>query len=405
MIEIIIIIICIVNTSQQHVCGWLSCLGQCPHHTAQARPQIRSNEKWPPHLRPAALRPLFTLVCPAVPSPQSTLSCMYTYLLKMPPGNQVSFVCHHKKCPSTKWVRSWHNVSLAHCCVYVWVGQLTSPSCAFWVNPTWVVGTCAPQHSPFWMNSPPPVRDDSRGEFKILFFLSRSFINAKLLFSFGDSWQRYKSTSWERQYVFLDPLITVLIYLPFQNLKQENKSGVNFNKEPPVRSEFNSCNCESIALTSSQKLARALTWKHRLNKASAGRIQKTFLLLYHFTFRNFFPIHIIQITKRVGQPPCCYVATHFFFYPKSFAYQESDICPQRCTSAELKMIVVEGHKCTQPAPEPHWRVARDLWGVEDTPTHQPSNINSKTKMITNSSFTHKEVYLQIPFHTWERRKA
>ena len=95
MIEIIIIIICIVNASQHHVCGWLSCLGQyLPHSTAQAHPQIRSNEKWPPHLWPAALRPLFTLVCPAVPSPQSTLSCMYTYLLKMPPGNQVSFVCH-----------------------------------------------------------------------------------------------------------------------------------------------------------------------------------------------------------------------------------------------------------------------------------------------------------------------
>ena len=130
--------------------------------------------------------------------------------------------------------------------------------------------------------------------------------------------------------------------------------------------------------------------------------------------------------------------------PKSFAYQESDICPQRCTTAQLKMVVVEGHNCTttqlhkctnaqlkmivveghncttaqllnwwrgttaplhnfttaqlveghnctQPAPEPHWRVARDLWGVEDTPTHRPSNINSNTKMITNSSFTYKEV--------------
>ena len=106
MIEIITIIICIVNNSQHHVCGWLSCLDQClPHHTAPAHPQIRSNEKWPPpHLRPAALRPLFTLVCPAVPSPQPTLSCMYTYLLKMPTGNQVSFVCHMYGLVTTKSV-------------------------------------------------------------------------------------------------------------------------------------------------------------------------------------------------------------------------------------------------------------------------------------------------------------
>ena len=66
---------------QHHVCGWLSCLDQClAHHTAEARPQIRSNEKWPPpHLRPAALRPLFTLVCPAVPSPQIHFE-LYVYL-------------------------------------------------------------------------------------------------------------------------------------------------------------------------------------------------------------------------------------------------------------------------------------------------------------------------------------
>ena len=159
---------------------------------------------------------------------------------------------------------------------------------------------------------------------------------------------KIKNTSWERQYVFLDPLITVLICLPFQNLKQENKSGVNFNQEPPVRSEFSSCNCESIALTSPQKLSHALTWKHRLNRlnmASASRIQKTFLLLYHFTSRNFFPIRILQITKRAWEWDNFLVAMwpHIF---SSTPNQELDLCPQRCTSAQLKKIVVEGHNCT-----------------------------------------------------------
>ena len=144
-------------------------------------------------------------------------------------------------------------------------------------------------------------------------------------------------TSWERQYVFLDPLITVLIYLPFQNLKQENKSGVNFNKKPPVRSEFNSCNCEFIALTSSQKLARALTWKHRLNKASAGRIQKTFLFLHHFTFRNFFPIRILQITKGAWEWDNFLLA----MWPHIFLLTYLFLCLSRVRHMSSKM-----HKCT-----------------------------------------------------------
>ena len=98
----------------------------------------------------------------------------------------------------------------------------------------------------------------------------------------------------------------------------------------------------------------------------------------------------------------------------------------RGTTAQLKKIVVEGHNCTtkqlhnctnaqlhkctnaqlhncttgggaQLHPTSSWAAlesrARLMGGGRhpNSPTHQPSNINSNTKMIINSSFTHKQV--------------
>ena len=48
--------------------------------------------------------PFLHLFAPLSPPPKSTLSCMYTYLLKMPTGNQVPFVCHSYGLVTTKTV-------------------------------------------------------------------------------------------------------------------------------------------------------------------------------------------------------------------------------------------------------------------------------------------------------------
>ena len=40
------------------------------------------------------------------------------------------------------------------------------------------------------------------------------------------------------------------------------------------------------------------------------------------------------------------MATHFFVYPKSFAYLESDICPKRCTTEDGSSGGAKLHNCT-----------------------------------------------------------
>ena len=85
-------IIYIVNITS--VAGYL--VWPSAYHTTQHRlaPKLGATRNGHPIYGLLLFDPFLHLFAPlSPPSPQSTLSCMYTYLLKMPPGNQMSVTC------------------------------------------------------------------------------------------------------------------------------------------------------------------------------------------------------------------------------------------------------------------------------------------------------------------------